>query len=133
MSKEDPKHGRWILPVTIAALIGFTYLFVTALPPAERLVLLTGRLIREALLQQSALSDNDASCSPDKQAALAQAVLAVHDTTAQLSRAGVPASVIEEFDYGPLIRAKDATGPDDSPGIFRISDQLLAELDGLSP
>lgn len=35
MSKEDPKHGRWILPVVVAALIGFTYLFVTALPPAE--------------------------------------------------------------------------------------------------
>lgn len=35
MSKLDPKHGRWILPVVIAALIGFTYLFVTALPPAE--------------------------------------------------------------------------------------------------
>ena len=35
MSKEDPKHGRWILPVVIAALIGFTYLFVNALPPAE--------------------------------------------------------------------------------------------------
>ncbi|MEA2024205.1 MAG: hypothetical protein U9N79_07960 [Actinomycetota bacterium] len=35
MSKLDPKHGRWILPVVVAALIGFTYLFVTALPPAE--------------------------------------------------------------------------------------------------
>ena len=35
MSKEDPKHGRWILPVVVAALIGFTYLFVHALPPAE--------------------------------------------------------------------------------------------------
>ena len=35
MSKEDPKHGRWILPVVVAALIGFTYLFVNALPPAE--------------------------------------------------------------------------------------------------
>ena len=35
MSKADPKHGRWILPAVIAALIGFTYLFVTALPPAE--------------------------------------------------------------------------------------------------
>ncbi|MEN8114012.1 MAG: hypothetical protein ABFS21_06455 [Actinomycetota bacterium] len=35
MSKEDPKHGRWILPVVIVALIGFTYLFVNALPPAE--------------------------------------------------------------------------------------------------
>jgi hypothetical protein len=35
VSKEDPKYGRWILPVVIAALIGFTYLFVNALPPAE--------------------------------------------------------------------------------------------------
>lgn len=35
MSKEDPKHGRWILPVVVAALIGITYLFVNALPPAE--------------------------------------------------------------------------------------------------
>ncbi len=35
MSKEDPKHGRWILPAVVAALIGLTYLFVNALPPAE--------------------------------------------------------------------------------------------------
>jgi hypothetical protein len=35
VSKEDPKHGRWILPAVVAALIGFTYLFVNALPPAE--------------------------------------------------------------------------------------------------
>ncbi len=35
MSKTDPKPGRWILPVVIAALIGFTYLFVTALPAAD--------------------------------------------------------------------------------------------------
>ncbi len=35
MSKEDPKPGRWILPVVIAALIGFTYVFVNALPPAD--------------------------------------------------------------------------------------------------
>ena len=35
MSKEDPKHGRWILPLVIAALVGLTYSFVNALPPAE--------------------------------------------------------------------------------------------------
>lgn len=35
MSKEDPKPGRWILPAIVVALIGFTYLFVNALPPAE--------------------------------------------------------------------------------------------------
>ena len=35
MSKEDPKHGRWILPIVIAGLIGFTYVFVNALPAAD--------------------------------------------------------------------------------------------------
>ncbi len=35
VSKEDPKPGRWILPVVIVALIGFTYMFVNALPPAD--------------------------------------------------------------------------------------------------
>lgn len=35
VSKEDPKPGRWILPVVIVALIGFTYVFVNALPAAD--------------------------------------------------------------------------------------------------
>jgi hypothetical protein len=35
VSKQDPKHGRWILPLVIAALVGLTYSFVNALPPAE--------------------------------------------------------------------------------------------------
>lgn len=35
MSKEDPKHGRWILPLVVAGLVGLTYSFVNALPPAE--------------------------------------------------------------------------------------------------
>ena len=35
VSKEDPKPGRWILPIVIVALIGFTYIFVNALPPAD--------------------------------------------------------------------------------------------------
>lgn len=35
VSKEDPKPGRWILPVVIVALIGITYVFVNALPAAD--------------------------------------------------------------------------------------------------
>lgn len=31
VSKADPKHGRWILPLVVTALIGFTYVFVNAL------------------------------------------------------------------------------------------------------
>lgn len=35
VSTTDPKPGRWILPIVIVALIGFTYLFVNALPAAD--------------------------------------------------------------------------------------------------
>lgn len=35
VSKEDPKHGRWILPLVVLALWAFTFTFVNALPPAE--------------------------------------------------------------------------------------------------
>ena len=35
MSKQDPKHGRWILPLVVLALVLFTYTFVNNLPPAE--------------------------------------------------------------------------------------------------
>ena len=55
----------------LADLVG-----VGSLPGAERMVLLAGRLLREAALQQSALSPADAVCSPEKGAALVDAVLA---------------------------------------------------------
>jgi hypothetical protein len=35
VSRQDPKPGRYILPIVIAALIGFTYVFVNALPPVD--------------------------------------------------------------------------------------------------
>jgi len=34
VSKEDPKHGRWILPLVVLFLVVFTYTFVNNLPPA---------------------------------------------------------------------------------------------------
>jgi hypothetical protein len=35
VSKQDPKHGRWILPLVVLFLVAFTYTFVNNLPPAE--------------------------------------------------------------------------------------------------
>ncbi len=112
----------------IAELVG-----LTSLPTDERLVLLAARLIREAVLQQSALSDNDASCSLAKQTALAQAVLDTYDAATRLGSAGTPASVIEEFDFGPLLRAKDSAGPDDAAAVAAITADLVAAMKRLSP
>jgi hypothetical protein len=35
VSRVDPKPGRWILPLVVAGILGFTYTFVNALPAAE--------------------------------------------------------------------------------------------------
>ena len=68
-------------------------------------MILAGRLIREALLQQSALSATDACCDSARAAALAGAVLAVADRCLALARTGVPAATIEEQDFSPILRA----------------------------
>lgn len=101
---------------------------LSAIPSRERVVLLAGRLLREGVLQQSALSPNDAYCAPAKQSALLAMVLAVHDRCQALVEAGLPASAIEELDLAALTRARDATGPDDAAGVEAIRDQVLASL-----
>jgi V/A-type H+/Na+-transporting ATPase subunit A len=84
-----------------------------ALPPRERVAILAGRLIREGLLQQSALSAVDGSCPPARAAALATAVLKVADSCQQLAADGTPASAIEEQDFSPILRAReDAASPE---------------------
>jgi V/A-type H+-transporting ATPase subunit A len=105
---------------------------VGSLPGSERMVLLTGTLVRTAVLQQSALSEHDAACSPEKGAALVDAVLAVHDRCQALVDAGVPASVIEEVDWGPLVRARDEPDPDDAAGVEEHRDAVLTALDHLT-
>ena len=75
---------------------------------AGRMVLLGGRLLRDAVLLQNALSRNDAFCSAAKGAALLDLVLDVVDTCQVLVERGVPASVIERHDFGPVLRAREA-------------------------
>jgi V/A-type H+-transporting ATPase subunit A len=99
-----------------------------ALPARERIVLLTGRLLREGVLQQSAMSENDAYCSSAKQSALLEMVLAVHDRCLSLVEGGLPASAVEEFDLTVVTRARDETGPDDAEGVHRLRDELLARI-----
>ncbi len=83
-----------------------------ALPARERIMLLAGRLIREGVLQQSALSSTDACCDATRAAALAEAVLAVTDRCLELASAGVTAEAIESRDFSPVLRAReDASTP----------------------
>ena len=97
-----------------------------ALPARERVTLLTGRLIREGVLQQSALSTTDAYCDAARGAALADAVLAVADRCQDLAAAAVPPALIEEQDFSPVLRAReDAATP---AGVAARRDQMLERL-----
>ncbi|MFF5570198.1 V-type ATP synthase subunit A [Streptomyces luteogriseus] len=102
---------------------------IAALPARERVSVLAGRLAREGVLQQSALSERDAYCGPEKTAALADAVLAVASRCHELVDSGVPAASVEEFDFGPLLRAREDTGPHDSAGVAACRDAMLSRLD----
>lgn len=129
------RHGRVIgllaeaeRLTALAELVG-----TAALPGAERMVLLGGRLLREAALRQSALSVNDAYSAPEKTAALVEAVLAIVDGCQDAVNAGVPASVVEELDFSPLVRVSQEVAPGEIDGITRCRDAVLAELRGLAP
>jgi V/A-type H+-transporting ATPase subunit A len=107
----------------IAQLVGGT-----SLPDRERVVLVSGRLLREAVLQQSSLSADDAYCAPRKQRALLVLVLALHDRCLELVASGVPVDTIEGVDLSPATRARDATPPDGAEEVEAIQEQLLARL-----
>lgn len=105
---------------------------VASLPANERMTLLAARLLREGVLQQSALSVNDASCPPERQAALLDLVLSVLDRCIELVGSGVPPSVIESADLAAVTRARDEIAPDDATGLARRRDEILHVLSGLA-
>ena len=96
----------------LAALVGTGFL-----PGHERVVLLAGRLLREGVLQQNALSANDAHCPAAKTAALVDAVLAVVDEAEAAVGRGVLASEVEELDFSPVLRAAADTPAEDTDGV----------------
>ena len=59
-------------------------------------------------------------------------MLAVIDRCEQLVESGVPATTLEEVDFGPLIRARNDAGPDDVEGVAKLRDDILAGLEELA-
>ncbi|MDN3027951.1 V-type ATP synthase subunit A [Streptomyces sp. S.PB5] len=105
---------------------------IAALPDQERISVLGGRLVREGVLQQSALSERDAYSGTEKTAALAEAVLAVVDRCRELAGQGVPAARIEEVDFSPVLRAREEAGPHDAETVGALRAAMLARLGELT-
>ncbi len=72
-----------------------------SLAPAERVVLETGRLLREDFLQQSAFDDVDAYCALPKQHQMLRVVHAAHDAMAAAVARDVP---VETLAAAPVLR-----------------------------
>jgi V/A-type H+-transporting ATPase subunit A len=111
----------------LADLVG-----TAALPGHERMVMLAGRLLREAVLQQSALSATDAYCTPGKSAALVDLVFDVVDRCEQLVADGVSPDTVEAADFSSVVRAREEAGPADVAGVRGHRDAVVAALGRLS-
>jgi V/A-type H+-transporting ATPase subunit A len=107
---------------------------VGVLPGHERMVVLGGRLVREGVLQQSALSTVDASSSPERSDALLAMVLDVVDAAQDAVARGVPAATVEELDLSPVLRAREEAPADDQQARATIAsarDTVLRGIEGL--
>jgi V/A-type H+-transporting ATPase subunit A len=105
---------------------------LSGLPGAERMTILAGRLLREAVLQQNALSPNDATCGAEKQSALLELVLAVHDACVASIARGLPSAIIEEFDFSRVARLRDELAPTDVAGVVAAQNDILRRLEQLT-
>ena len=103
----------------------------SSLPGHERMVLLGGRLLRDGVLMQNALSDNDGFCTAAKGAALLDMVLDVMDCCQRLVERGVAATTIEQADLGLVVRAREETGPADADGVTARSVEAVRRLEAL--
>lgn len=108
---------------TLTELVG-----LEALPADQRVTMLAGRLLREGLLTQNALSANDSHCAMAKTVALVDAMSAVIDRCREVVAKGVAPERVEELDFGPLVRARETAGPQDTTVVVRLRDEMLDRI-----
>ncbi len=84
-----------------------------ALSSSQRWVLESSGLIKEAVLQQSALEPVDSYCSPDKQFQLLDLVLQYHESGTELINLGVPVEQLTELAFSSEIKRLKSTVTND--------------------
>jgi len=101
-----------------------------ALSSAQRWVLECAGLIKEAVLQQSALDPIDSYCSPQKQFALLDLMLEFYDQGVELINLGLPVEQLNELpQLGELKRLKSAISNDKLDDLAEHSERLQDTLD----
>jgi V/A-type H+-transporting ATPase subunit A len=111
---------------SIAQLVG-----AESLPAQERVTLRSARLLRDVVLQQSAVLDNDQYSSPAKQRALLALVLELHDRLIGLLELGIAIAELDSLDLSAVLRARYDTPPDGWDEVERIGRELIGALDAV--
>jgi len=102
------------------------------LPDSQRLVLAAAEILKVGFLQQNALDDIDAYCSPRKQTALLDAVLEFYRRAAGLIGRGAPLVRITELPCRlGLMRAKSHIRNEDEAALDALRQQVAEELSTL--
>jgi V/A-type H+-transporting ATPase subunit A len=103
-----------------------------ALPPAQRLTLLCAELVNEAFLRQSAFSEVDRYCSPQRQTAMLKLILRFVALAEEALERGVPPGEIAELDVlRRLQRMGEEIGEDELEKFSELSESVEAAMASL--
>lgn len=97
-----------------------------ALPADQRLTLICAEMATEALLRQSAFSENDRYCTPEKQVAMLNLLDRFLDLTKEAVAAGIDPDILPGL---PVMRRLQRMGEDISNEQIQAFDTLSRELD----
>jgi len=112
---------------SIAQLVG-----ADSLPAGEQLLLRSARLLRNAVLQQSAVVAGDQYSSPAKARAMLALVLDVHDRMSEMLDRGVSLAELEAVDiFEPAMRARYELAPDADHEVRALRTEILDALAAL--
>jgi V/A-type H+-transporting ATPase subunit A len=106
---------------------------VEALSPAQRWSVEAAALVREALLQQSALDEVDSYCSPQKQFALLDLVMGLYQRGGEFIDNHVPVSALLGIPaLARLRRAKNSYGNEQMDALRQLKEDMDAQLEKLA-
>jgi V/A-type H+-transporting ATPase subunit A len=103
-----------------------------ALPDEQRLTLETARLLREGILQQSALDEVDTYCPIQKQIRMLELILHFHERAQRIIKKGALILSIHDLPVvDTLMRMKTAVGNDELDKLDQIRKDMDDQLDKL--
>ena len=135
VAKDWGAQRAWALDLLQreSSLIEIVQLLGTdSLAPAERVVLATGRLLREDFLQQSAFDEIDAYCALAKQYAMLRVVRAAHDAMEAVVGRGVPIDALDDTaTLREVARMRSWTEAESAERADDLIERIVTELEGL--